>query len=154
MWLSDEFRTLLDEAGLINFIQFFCERFSLVMPPLQVKINSFKHFLDFTWGSKYIKSSKNGSPCSVFWIFLFYLLKLNLVYENNFYCIWALLTKWSLPSLVTTPFWIFQKLWKLSVLLKLQARHVLRWRSKKILNLGTRMIFIHFNVLHCNLHLP
>ena len=108
----------------------FCEGFCLVMPPLWVKFISFKLFLDFTWGPIYKKSHKNGSPCSVFWIFMFFLLKLNLGHEHEFNCIWASLINWSLPSLVSTPLWIFGKNWKLSVLLVLQVQHVLPQCSK------------------------
>ena len=65
---------------------FFCGGFGLVMLPLRIKFISLKLFLDFTWGPNY-KSGKNGSPRSVFWIFMFFLLNLNLGHDNEFYCI-------------------------------------------------------------------
>ena len=62
-------------------------------------------------------------------------------------------TKRSLPSLVSTLFWIFEKPWKLSFLLELQVWHVLLRCSHQNLNLEEQMIFIYCNVLHFNLHL-
>ena len=58
-----------------------CIQVLIVMSSLQVKFISFELFLDYTEGPNYIKGCKNGSPSSVFWDFIFFLLKLNLGYK-------------------------------------------------------------------------
>ena len=117
MYLTIQFR-VLDGWFSSNY---FCDGFLLVMPHLQVKFTPFEIFLDFTWGSNYINNCKNSLLCSVFWIFFLFLLKLNLGHENEFYCIWSKLTKWSLRSLVSTPVWFFWKKLKIECFIEVTS---------------------------------
>jgi hypothetical protein len=87
------------------------EWFLVAMLSLEIHLKSLGLFLDFIWGliCQTTKSNKNGSLCSVFWIFFLFLTQFILGQLNDFYCIWALLTKLRLATLVLILFFIFEK---------------------------------------------